>query len=329
MNAFAFLKRHRTLLLLGAALGFGGLATLAARGYIGEHLERERARLAPAQTMAEVVVAKRELEAGETVSADSMAVRRVPVEYIPGTAVRPEQFEGFVGARLSAPMRSGETLLQGAILGADVATFSAKIRRGIRALTISVDEINSVSGMLQPGDRIDLLLSVRPPGSNPAQPLPEATAALMQDLLVLATGRQVRPGGDDARLGRSFTTITVEVTPDQAQRLIVAQRGGKLTAMLRNPDDRTPLARTPLDLHGLLGVAPAKPAAPPRIGPEIIVGGRGNLAALSPAVAPEELPPRAAAPLPPAAPTPPSVAAPGLPAPPNPLTPPRPSKDPS
>lgn len=277
MNALSFFRRHRTIMLLGAALGFGALATLAARGYIGEYLERERERLQPTQTMTEVVVAKRDLDVGETVSADSMAARRVPAEYVSGTAVRPGQFEGFVGARLSAPMRSGEVLLQGTIVGADVATFSAKIRPGIRALTIAVDEINSVSGMLQPGDRIDLLLTARPPGSNAAQLLPEATAPLMQGLLVLATGRQVRPGGEDSRLGRGFTTITVEVTPEQAQRLIVAQRGGKLTATLRHPDDRAALARTPLDLYGLLGVAPAKATAPMRAGPEIIVGGRGSM----------------------------------------------------
>ena len=277
MKALAFIKRHRTALLFGAALAFGALATLAARGYIAEYLERERELLRPTQPMAEVVVAKRNLDAGEIVSADSMALRRIPAEYVASTALQPGQFEGFVGARLTVPLRAGEVLIQGAIAGADVATFSSKIRPGIRALTIAVDEINSVSGMLQPGDRIDLFLSVRPPGQGPAQMLPEATAPLMQDLLVLATGRQVRPGGDDPRLGRSFTTITVEASPEEAQRLIVAQRGGKLTAMLRNPEDRTPLARRVLDLPGLLGIAAPAPLAPVESGPEIIIGGRGAL----------------------------------------------------
>jgi pilus assembly protein CpaB len=193
-------------------------------------------------------------------------------------------------------MRAGEVLIQGAIAGADVATFSSKIRPGIRALTIAVDEINSVSGMLQPGDRIDLFLSVRPPGQGAAQLLPEATAPLMQDLLVLATGRQVRPGGDDPRLGRSFTTITVEASPEEAQRLIVAQRGGKLTAMLRNPEDRAALVRRVLDLPGLLGMAAPKPLAPAESGPEIIIGGRGALKASFPLTATVPTPTPMAAP---------------------------------
>ena len=277
MNVLVFLKRHRTTVLFGAALAFGALATLAVRGYIAEYLARERALLQPSQDMAEVVVAKRNLDVGEVVSSDSMALRRIPAEYVASSALHPAEFEGFVGARLTVPMRAGEVLVQGAIAGADVATFSSKIRPGIRALTIAVDEINSVSGMLQPGDRIDLLLSVRPPGQGAGQALPEATAPLMQDLLVLATGRQVRPGGDEQRPGRSFTTITVEVSPEEAQRLIVAQRGGKLTAMLRNPEDRSALTKRVLDLPGLLGISGAKPLAMPDPGPEIIVGGRGAL----------------------------------------------------
>ena len=177
-------------------------------------------------------------------------------------------------------MRSGEPLLHDAVEGADVTTFSAKIRPGIRALTVSVDEVNSVSGMLQPGDRIDLLFTVRPPAEQGAPPPSELTAPLMSDLLVLATGRQVRPGADPGPGARTFTSITVEVTPEQAQRLIVAQRSGRLTAMLRNPGDRNPVSQRPLDVYGLLGLRPAAPPvappAPVAQGPEVIVGGRGG-----------------------------------------------------
>jgi pilus assembly protein CpaB len=102
----------------------------------------------------------------------------------------------------------------------------------------------------------------------------------MQDVAVLATGRQVRAGGDDGSGTRHFTAITVEVSPEQAQRLIVAQRTGKLTAMLRHPDDRQPLGSRVLDLNALLGIVPpAATAASAAPGPEIIVGGRGALVA--------------------------------------------------
>ena len=302
MNAFsaplrstlAWCQRHRILLLFGIALLFGALSVFGARGYIAERLEIEKARLMPKRAMVEVVVARRDLERGALVAPENMAVREVPADFLPGSAVRPDRFERHIGARLDAPMRSGEPLLSGAIVGADAGAFSGRIRQGIRAMSVLVDEVNSVSGMLQPGDRIDLLFSVRPPGAAGQPPAPEVTTTLMQDVAVLATGRQVRAGGDDGSGTRHFTAITVEVSPEQAQRLIVAQRTGKLTAMLRHPDDRQPLGARALDLNALLGIA--RPGLPPRArpatpGPEIIVGGRGALVALrAPSAAPAAAP---------------------------------------
>lgn len=288
-RAWSFWLSHRSLLLFAIALAFGALAVFGARGYIAGRLEIERARLLPKQETVEVVVARRDLDRGELVAPENMALREVPVEFLPGSAIRPERFEQFVGSRLEQPMRSGEPLLMGAIRGADAGSFSSRIRQGIRAMSILVDEVNSVSGMLQPGDRIDLLFSVRPPVAAGQPPAQEVTATLMQDLAVLATGRQVRAGADEGGAARHFTAITVEVSPEQAQQLIVAQRTGKLTAMLRHPDDRQPLGARALDLNTLLGIArpelPA-PARAPAAGPELYVGGRGTLVAMR-APAPE------------------------------------------
>lgn len=283
----AFAARHRSAVPFVAALGFGALAVLGARGYLAERLEIEKARIAPTQATVEVVVARHDLEAGAVVDPGSMAVRAVPADLVPGSAVLPERFEEHVGARILQPMRSGEPLLANTIAGLDASTFSSRIRPGIRAMSVLVDEVNSVSGMLQPGDRIDLLFTVRPPVPPGMAPAPEVTSTLMQDVSVLATGRQVRAdageGHEMRHDRRHFTAITVEVSPSQAQQLIVAQRTGKLTAMLRNPDDRQPLPPRTLDLHALLGIEPPSPdvVLPRRAGPELIIGGRGSLAAAS------------------------------------------------
>ncbi|HEY0877289.1 MAG TPA: Flp pilus assembly protein CpaB [Zeimonas sp.] len=275
----ASVSRHRSGLLFAAALGFGALAVFGARGYLAERIEIEKARLAPNHETVPVVVARRDLEPGTAVDTASMALREVPVDLVPGSAVRPEEFDRHVGARIAQPMRSGEPLLAGVLVGTDASTFSTRIRPGIRAMSILVDEVNSVSGMLQPGDRIDLLFTVRPPVAPGSPPAQEVTSTLMQDLAVLATGRQVRAGTGESGGMRHFTAITVEVSPAQAQRLIVAQRTGKLTAMLRNPDDRQPLPARAMDLNALLGVDPPRQAVVALPGPEIIVGGRGALVA--------------------------------------------------
>jgi pilus assembly protein CpaB len=267
-----------TLLLIGAG-GFAVLAVFAAKNYLGQQVALEKARLQPRQAMVEVVVAKADLPRGSLIEASNMAVRSIPKSYAVSGSIEPDRFDSYLGSKIALPMRAGEPLIAQSIEGADIATFSAKVKTGIRAMTIVVDEVNSVSGMLQPGDRVDLLLSVKPPMvALNSPPAPEVTAALMQDVAVLATGKQVRPGQGDNPQSRTFATITIEVSPDAAQKLVVAQRSGKLTALLRNPGDRAPMSQAPLDLYGLLQISPHR-QIPQQIvsGPEVIVGGKGAI----------------------------------------------------
>ncbi|MDO4904523.1 MAG: Flp pilus assembly protein CpaB [Lautropia sp.] len=285
MNAIVLriLDRHRNVLLMGAALVCGGIAVYAGSRYVNEQVQQERLRLAPpVQQTVDIVVARQDLDKGEVISADTMALRSVPAEFVPSHAVLPEQFDALVGQRLFVPMRSGEALSSMAVLNGDQLAFSSRVKPGIRALTISVDEINSISGMLQPGDRIDLLLTARPPSPMPGrQAEHESTVPLLQNLLVLATGRQVRPDVDDSGDDRHFSAVTVEVEPAQAQRLVVAQRAGRLTAVLRNPADDTPTAAAPLDIRHLFDVPNRPVVAPKRVvrrdyRPQIIMGGMGR-----------------------------------------------------
>ena len=137
---------------------------------------------------------------------------------------------------------------------------------------------------------------------------PEVTRTVMQRVAVLATGRQSKPGqADEAGFGRAFTSITVEVDPEQAQKLVVAQRSGKLTAVLRNPDDRQPVGDRRLDVNGLLGLPGPMLVAAPAPAPaavEVIVGGRGGAVVASPAGSHASSPASTspAAPVPPAPP---------------------------
>ena len=277
MTILVRLRQHRSLGMLCAALAFGALAVFGARGYIAEQVAIERDRLIPRQELVDIVVAKRDLPRGEIVGFESMATRKIPKDYLPGSVVAPDRFDSYIGTRLLTPMRGGEPLVHAAMEGADVTTFSSKVRQGIRALSIAVDETNSLSGMMQPGDHIDLQVSLRPPARPGISMAPEMTAPLMQDILVLATGRQVRFATDTGHTPRGFTSITVEVTPDQAQKLIVAQRSGKLTALLRNRDDRRPIAQRPLDIYSLLDLPQQAGTTLLRGGPEIIIGGKGQL----------------------------------------------------
>lgn len=281
-RAWDGIRARRTTWMTLGAVGFGALAVLGARNYITDRLALEKARLQPRHEMVELVVAKRDLRRGEVVGADTMAVRALPREYAPAAAVVPSRFATVTGARLLVAMKAGEPLMPTAVAAADAGAISARVRPGIRAMTIAVDEVNSLSGMLQPGDRIDLLLSVRPPAPPGAGPQPEVTRTVMQGVPVLATGRQSRLAlGDEPAPSRSYTSITVEVDPAQAQKLVVAQRSGKLTAVLRNPEDKAPVVDRRLDVNMLLGLPGTAPTVPAAV-VEVIVGGRGQAPAQSP-----------------------------------------------
>jgi len=312
LRAWAAIRARRTLWMALGALGFGAFAVVGARDYIAQRLDQEKARLQPRHEMVELVVAKRDLRRGEVVGPETMAVRSLPREYAPGGAVAPNGFDAVAGARLLLPMRAGEPLMPTAVAGTDSGAISGRVRPGIRAMTIAVDEVNSLSGMLQPGDRIDLMLSVRPPPGIGGVVQPEFTRTVMQDVPVMATGRQSRAGTiDEGSVGRPYTSITVEVNPEQAQTLVVAQRSGKLTAVLRNPGDRKMVADRRLDVNMLLGLPAPTTAAPARTGPEVIVGGRGALPAVPAAGPPAGL--AAAGPPAPRPPVPPGSRVPSQP----------------
>ena len=227
MNILHWLRRWRMFVLVAAALGFGALGVAGTHGFISEQINAEKQRLAREHKPTQVVVAARDLAAGTVLHNDMLASREVPARYAPASAVHAGDHEALYGQVLLVSMKAGEPVLATAIdYPAD--GFSTRVRHGIRALTIEVDEVNSVSGMLRPGDRIDLLFSTRSP--LPGQNGTDISRPLMQDLPVLATGAQTH---DTTRLERpmnSFTTITVEVSPEQAQKLVLAQRSGRLTA---------------------------------------------------------------------------------------------------
>ena len=86
-----------------------------------------------------------------------------------------------------------------------------------------MSSVNSISGMLRPGDRIDLIYS------NKGSQGQDLTMPLLSNVTVLATDQSVSKR-DESGKERSFSTITLEVSPLDADRIIVAKASGQLTA---------------------------------------------------------------------------------------------------
>ncbi len=238
---------NRNWLKLGVALLLFAVVFLVANKFLNGYKDQIDAQTRSAHRMVRVVVADRNLAKGEPISADRFSIRDVPAEYVHAAAVRPGDFGQFVGRRLAAPLNWGEPLLS-VHMELGPAAFSSTLQNGNRALTTEVDEVNSISGMLRPTDHIDLMVTARGSDSKAA----ETTFALLSNVEVLATGQVTHKLGDDSNQTRTYTTITLSVSPEDAERIVVAKSSGKLTAVLRSPDDARPTATPAMSIDDVI-----------------------------------------------------------------------------
>lgn len=236
-------KPKKTWVLLGIALFIGVLAALAARTYLSSQMAAIEAR-SKSKTV-NLVVAKRELKRGEKITADAVAVRAIPVDFSHSSAVTPETFSRIEGQILAYPVRAGEMILWSLAEGKKSPTFSARVEVGHRAMTVPVDEINSISGLLEPGDLIDLMVTIDQKGKK-------TTLPLLQNVQVMATGQRAVDGQKEGER-KQYSTVTIDATPLQARNIIVARDAGKITALLRNPDDKHRTSGGDANLAALLG----------------------------------------------------------------------------
>jgi pilus assembly protein CpaB len=243
------LHLNRSWLMLGVALLVGALAALGMHRYLRERMLaiEEQAR---AQKMVTVLVAKDNLSKGATLNADVVAVREIPADWAHAQAITPAQIDQLEQQKLAYPAARGEMLLWPQLQAQSGPTFASRLGTGLRAITVPVDDINSLSGMLEPGDRIDLVAAIR-------QGATTTMLTLLQDVLILATGAHAAGDGEDKAGRRSYTTITLEATALQAQQVLAAREVGKLAALLRAPaDHKVNVASAQEALH-LLGLVPS------------------------------------------------------------------------
>lgn len=238
---------RRSCIMLGIALGAGLLAMWAARQHIqGRILQIEaQARVPTVQR----IVAAHDLPAGVRLSGDHLAVRSFPAGVAASDSLSPDSYALLEGRLLKTPLRAGD-----AVLPAHTATerglpFSARLGEGRRAITMPIDAINSASGLLEPGDLIDLYVSFDHQRKR-------ITAPLLQGVLVLATGASAE-GGAEQGGAFGYSTVTLDTAPEDAIKLVAARQGGTITALLRRADDARSTQRASRgDLASLLGVAP-------------------------------------------------------------------------
>lgn len=254
--------KNKTWKLFTAALIFALLAGLGTMLYLNILEQRLKKRLAPPQKeMIQVVVASRDLPTGSIVNTSTMSVRHVPKAYVNSDIFTPDQFNSIQGAILIKPLQQGKMLAQDYIDLKIPRDFSGTIQSGHRAITIQVDEVNSISGMIKPGNVIDLFTRMSFGQSSSSSPYGsgEAIIPVLEDVLVLATDKiAARPNEDEFKnLGsedrrRAYNTLTLEVTPREAALVAIAESRGELISILRNSNDTGGILFSKVTLADLL-----------------------------------------------------------------------------
>lgn len=220
----------KTLVTIIISIVAGIVAVLLVNAYI----QKKEKSIFKGMNLIEVVAVTRDLPAGTMLSMDLLAKRKVPEKYVHGNAVTPEDAELVIGQMMNFPLKTGDPVLwtdlqdEGQQAGKGLA---ATVTKGERAFSIAVDRVSGVSGLLKANDHIDLLCTVRSEETGE-----EATLTLVQNITVLATGGML--SGDrsnDAR--KSYSTLTLLVTLEEAELIVFAESKGKLMALLRNPED--------------------------------------------------------------------------------------------
>lgn len=207
----------------------------------------------------QVVVAARDIELGSSLEPAMLQLVRWPSSSIPpGTISEIGQLDTRV---VRSSVLRGEPVVEGKL--APVGTqggLSAVIGSGKRAITVKVNEVIGVAGFALPGNHVDVLVNIRDDKDKPISKI------VLERILVLAIAQEA--GRDDTK-PKVVSAVTVEVSPEQAEKLDLARSIGTLSLALRNQIDRDPVQTAGVRQSDLLQLS-VPPAAAPAVVPKAV-----------------------------------------------------------
>jgi pilus assembly protein CpaB len=200
---------------------------------------------APAPVIPKVVVlaAASTLRAGTLLKPDDIEAREMPESEAPAGARRdsPQARAELFGAMVRQTLLQHQVVLPADVMRpGDHGFLAAVLTPGRRATSVGVDAVSGTAGLIWPGDHVDLILTEEV--NNPKQPGQRSVAAetVLKDVRVIAIDQQLVQGGNQAGANEPTSrTVTLEVTPEDAERVNVAARLGKLSLAVR-PVDASP-----------------------------------------------------------------------------------------
>ena len=222
----------RFLLALAGALFFGLLAIMAAKKVLDTRVTKEIA-----QTETNVIIAKTEIPRGAKIGPEHVVVERYPKRLLPeGAMVRKDEVIGRV-AFTDVPAKTLILDKQLAGLGS-LPGLPGITAPGMRSVSVRVDEASGVAGFIAPETYVDVIAIMQPQLDGAKQ----VSKVILQKVKVLAGGQKTETKSDGK--ASLVNTVTLEVTPAQAEKLKLAEAEGRLQLSIRNATDQI-IEKTP------------------------------------------------------------------------------------
>ncbi len=231
------------LILLGVSFGFAGGAY-----FFLIYMQRPKAM--------EVVIAKEDILAGSPITTEKIGSIPWQGKKFPEGFISAQERDRLINRVTRVDVVGGCPITKSAVapVGTPLGLFG-KIPEGMRAVTVKVDEVSGVAGFIRPGSKVDVVLT----GAGAELEGKEGKGAkiILQNVMVLATGQRVTQleGKEKPQM---VNTVTLLVTPEEAERLALAIKMGSLLLTLRSGSDSEPISTRgsiPADVWGLSPVA--------------------------------------------------------------------------
>jgi pilus assembly protein CpaB len=182
-----------------------------------------------------VVVAKQEIPLGEKITAEQLALAPIPNGSLPEGVFR--KMDEVVGRVAITPIGVRETITIMKLAPSGTGGgLSAVIPEGYRAMTVKVDDVVGVSGFIMPGSFVDVVAIIVPAAQGGLQGGP-ISKIVLQNIKVLASGAKI-DSPENQRQPSEVKAVTLQVTPEQAEKLVLAANEGKLQLVMRSYSDQ-------------------------------------------------------------------------------------------
>ena len=245
------MRNSRAFLIIGVALVLALGAVVLAAKWMGEQ----------GAAGVHVVVAAADIGQGSRLATASVQLAEWPAGAMPpGAILDPKLLEGRVAR---TDIARGEPVLESKLAPAGtLGGLSAVVSAGKRAMTVRVNDVVGVAGFALPGNYVDILVNLNQPSTDFNQRDTSISKIVLERILVLAVAQDSVV--DDTK-PRVVNAVTLELAPDQVEKLDLARSIGSLSLVLRNQVDPQPANTGGATRESVLGLPPAKAAPAPRV----------------------------------------------------------------